>query len=226
MNKIFYRASIVLLSFISCTKTDDGLGDTGGGSTAPATINIINAVAGGADAQVEGLTNAIPYGASAGVDVVAGNSILHIYPVGDPARPYYNNSVATSPGERYSLFLSGIPGTTSSLLLQDSVHSYTDSTAGIRFVVLSPDAGPVSVNIAGRPSGSVFHNYPFGGNTLFGKYQADSQYPEYTFEFRNTSSDSLLLAYSLNTPRFHNVTIVFDGLAGNHTLNAFLINND
>ncbi|HZK64642.1 MAG TPA: hypothetical protein VFC34_10870, partial [Puia sp.] len=55
--KTGYIASCFLISIISCTKTGDYPGGSGGGggSTLPATINIINAVAGGTDAQVQGL---------------------------------------------------------------------------------------------------------------------------------------------------------------------------
>lgn len=220
-------ASCFLISVISCTKTVDDPGGSGGGggNTLPATINIINAVAGGTDAQVQGLPNPIPYGASAKADVVAGASTLHIYPVGNPSQPYFTNSVATVPGGKYSLFVAGKPGATSTLSLQDTVHTYADSTAGIRFVMLSPDAGPVSVNLAGKPAGSLFHDYHFGDHSLFLKFPADSQNSSYTVEFRRSGGDSLLLVYGFNAPLFQNATVVFDGLAGNQTLNTFLINN-
>lgn len=219
-------ASCFLISIISCTKTgDDPGGSGGGGNTLTATINIINAVAGGTDAQVQGLPNPIPYGASAKADVVAGASTLHIYPVGDPSHPYFTNNVATVPGGKYSLFVAGKPGATSSLPLQDTVHAYADSTAGIRFVMLSPDAGPVSVNLTGKPAGSLFHDYHFGDHSLFLKFPAGSQNSSYTVEFRSPGSDSLLLVYGFNAPLFQNATVVFDGLAGDHTLNTFLINN-
>ncbi len=132
-------ASCFLISVISCTKTVDDPGGSGGGggNTLPATINIINAVAGGTDAQ--GLPNPIPYGASAKADVVAGASTLHIYPVGNPSQPYFTNSVATVPGGKYSLFCgrktgrhqySVAAGHSAYLCRQYRRHTVCDAVAG------------------------------------------------------------------------------------------------
>jgi hypothetical protein len=87
----------------------------------------------------------------------------------------------------------------------------------------------------GKPNGSEVQSLSYKGITTFTDYSATSAVSNYTFQFRDANSGSLLTSYVLgninvlqNSIRFRNVTIMLYGLTGGvgtSVLKTGIINN-
>jgi hypothetical protein len=135
-------------------------------------------------------------------------------------------------GGIYSLFLTGSDTSSPDYLFTiDSLpyHGPTDSTVGIRFVNLSTDSNPISVNLEGDPNGSEVGSLTYKGITVFKDYlsNATASANGYLFVFRDALTGDSLTSFPLmdyNSPipgltdpntynqiTFKNVTLAFFG---------------
>lgn len=143
--------------------------------------------------------------------------------------PFFNGILDLPVGSIHTLFLAGTLSNPDTLLTTDHppYHPLSDSSAGIRFINLSPGSNPVSVNIQGAANGSEAVNLAYKGVTAFKNYAAGTEVNSYTFEFRDMSSGALLgratisamvtaagVSSDLNRLRYRNYTFVLDGLPG------------
>ena len=165
-------------------------------------------------------TDSILYGSSKVYSVTAGVDQVTIVNSKDTLHPIYDRSLKLDPGGVYSLFLSGQAPSLDTLFVKDVIPYRNDSTTGIRFINLSPNSNPLSINITGHTNGSETNNLAYKAITEFKTYQALSSNTTYKFEIRDAVSSTLLSTYTLNTPRFYNVTLVVKGVVGGSGVNA------
>ncbi|MDP4148749.1 MAG: DUF4397 domain-containing protein [Bacteroidota bacterium] len=143
----------------------------------------------------------------------AGSSVLNLYPAASPKSPYYDQTIQTAAGDNYSLFLSGSsPASVDDILIKESYTNYADSTCGVRFINLSPNSNPISVNVTGQANGSAVTSLAYKEYSGFIKFPAIAANPNYAFQIRDVGTGNILASYTLTTPYFNNVTIVFRGL--------------
>lgn len=217
INLILFACSIALM-LISCSKSSVK-------TTPLASLEIVNAVINSPGANLGSNPNTVYPGSYGQFGLIAGNSAIYVWPVGDSSQPYFNNNVTTVNGGIYSLFLAGGLTGVDTLLVHDTIPSYSDSSAGIRFINLSPGTNPVSIDIMGMANGSEAASLPYESITSFKKYSANSANTNYNFEIRDAVSDSLLYSFSQAPALFKNITIVIDGQLSDGSFGIFTVNN-
>lgn len=200
-------------------------------TTPLASLNLTNAIVSGATAKMGSNAATISSNAYTQFGLVAGTNPLYVYPSTDSLHPYYNNSISTNQGDVYSLFLTGTTSAVDAVVIKENIPYWTDSSAGIRFINLSPNTGGKPLNITLSASSSV--NEVSGLNykqyTDFKKYNGFYN-SAYTFEIRNDTSVSPhlpLATFALTSstvPRFANITLAIR--QSGSTVSVFRINND
>ncbi len=154
--------------------------------------------------------------------IPSGNQQLYAYPEGDSLHPYYNRTVQVNSGDMFSLFLSGQFPNIDTLFIKENIPYRTDSTFGLRFINLSPNAPAVNVTLSTSASINEFANITYKGATEFKTYAAPTPTTtSYTFQVRNAANNSILAsstitgtAITTGIPRFRNTTLVLRGLVG------------
>lgn len=236
-SKIVKFALIGQLLFVSCSKDADIVKQVPISS-----IILVNAVV-NSNMIIADFTNSdsvaayfsstppIPYGTSQEYSVPSGNVPLSIYPVADTSHPFFKGTIVLQGQFIYSLFLAGISNSQNkpdTVKTEDHppYHCSTDSTAGLRFINLSPNSNPISVNIQGDVNTKEVRNLVYKAFTEFKLYPANSNVIQYAFEIRDASSDNLLITFIYPASPFQNATIVLDGLNGgpDNSLGVFIVN--
>jgi len=157
-----------------------------------------------------------------------GNNAWNIFPLlpGDgnidlsnkavtPAVSYYKGTIKVADLDNYSLFLGGAsPAQVDAVLIKESYQNYNDSVCGVRFINLSPNSNPISVNLAGSANGSEVSSLAYRSYSDFKQYPATKANASYIFEIRDAGTGNKITSYSLPTPYFHNVTLMLGGLVG------------
>lgn len=156
---------------------------------------------------------------------------------GQASKYTFHQQIPVAAGNIYSLYITGTDTTAVDYLLShDQLPVHNDSTCGIRFINLSASSNPVSVNVKGQSNGSEVQNLAYKNITSFKNYAATYGISNYTFEFRDAASGTLLASYTLsgvnnntntngstNTVLFNNMTICLIGRPG--TQSTMLVNN-
>jgi hypothetical protein len=222
MKYLTYLVALVTCAilFSSCKKGDIELKPL-------ASINITNAIIGGATARLDSYAATISNNGSAQFGLVPGNNSLYVYPASDSLHPYYNNGIATAGGDVYSLFLAGTGSQVDAILIKENVPYHTDSTIGVRFINLAPNSGSLNITL----SSSSTTNQVSG--LAYKQYSEFKNYPglfnsSYTFQVRSATNPNTVLASfaftSATIPRFANVTLAIRQNGSGVAL--FRINND
>ncbi len=184
----------------------------------PSSLTIINAVVGSAP-LVTNFSGTDPITWYLGADKIAYNTFstsdyydnnqlasysgmqqLALYQYPDTLqkdKPLFNLALNLPSGSINSLYLTGTVDTPDTLFTVERLpfHAVSDSGAGIRFVNLSPNSAPVSINILGKDNGSEVAALPYKGITGFKSYPASQDISSYTFEFRDAATGTLLTTY-------------------------------
>ena len=133
----------------------------------------------------------------------------------------FYNILNLQPGGIYSLFFAGTDTSAPDYLFTVDtlpVHNSTDSTFDLRFVNLSTDSDPVSVDINGDSNGSEVASLAYKGVSSFKAYSASSTAAAtYTFEFRDLASGKLLSSYKFSG--------ILNGTGGNSSSNIYRFRN-
>jgi hypothetical protein len=146
-----------------------------------------------------GYENFYEYSPTAGNDtvyVVQSTDTLNFGPKASGLMFY--NILSLKKGDIYSLFLCGADTTSPDYLFTTDTlpyYSSADSVMGIRFVNLSTGANSVSINLEGKPNGSVVNNLPYKGITRFGQYANNSTINDYMFVVRDAATGDSLTQY-------------------------------
>jgi hypothetical protein len=161
--------------------------------------------------------------------LIAGNSSVYLWPTGDSAHPYYNKTVSTNNGDVYSLFLAGNAATQiDTILVKENIPYRTDSTAGIRFINLSPNSSPLNIVRKKTPTVNEVTGLSYKQMTSFMSYPGLYNSAD-TFLVRDAAGTQLA-QFNFTTatqPRFANVTLVIRGLVGSSpAIGVTRVNND
>ena len=131
----------------------------------------------------------------------------------------FNSVLNFTAGNLYSLFITGTDTASPDyVFVQDTVTQRTDSTAGIRFVNLSAESNPVSIDIKGQANGVVVPSLTYKGITGFMSFPATSAISSYIFEFRDVIGGNLLASYTLSGVNTHSPTVANTVLFRNLTI--------
>lgn len=215
---------------LSCTKESK--------LTGVSSLTVVNAVAGSDPYLIPYFGDKNPkswfvsgyqlrYGANIQTGSFSGKQKLIAYHYPDTSAhssPLYNLDIDLPVGTIHTLFLTGTTSATDTLFTTDVLpyHPPSDSSVGIRFVNLSKGGSPISINIAGAAQHPEISSLAYKGITSFINYPATAAVSDYTFEFRDAASGTLIETYVLsgindafsNTRRFRNLTIALIGIPG------------
>jgi hypothetical protein len=157
--------SIIIFALASCQKDDHRV------TTPPAKLAIVHAAPGTTAYDLKmnsnrlntvplNYSNFISYGV-----VSSGKSDFSITPKGSnvvEARA----SLGLKPYSAYSLYITGVPGNTDLLLTEDDLSYPAPGKAKLRFINLSPDAGPVNLQLLADTT-RLFSNVAYKSTTAF-----------------------------------------------------------
>ena len=232
MKAPFYKYFALWILFgagLSCTKESKPAGS--------AALTVVNAVAGSDPFLIPifgGDTLATYVGAYQlryGATMLTGNytgkqrlTFYHYPDTGAHSAALYHLDIDLPVGSIHTLFLTGTTSSADTLFTTDVIpyHPSSDSSVGIRFINLMAGSAPVSVNLAGAAQGSEISSLPYKGITPFTNYSATAAISDYTFEFHDAASGTLIGTYLLsgvndtfsNSRRFRNLTLALIGIPG------------
>jgi len=226
MRKNLYLAVFfICLIFTSCNKTDFDI------ASAPAAVNLVNAVAGNnvqLNVNFTGTQIIYSEGKKLGYYEFDGKYVNGLLTLGlrsenpiplvvalstDTIKPIFNQSVTFRPGDIYSLFICGKPESPAYLFVKDSLNAITDSVTSVRFINLSQDIDAVSINIIGQRDGSEIKRLKYKQISNFKTYPAKVDNSLYVYEIRDAGTQELLTTfYYDDVARFRHVTLILRGL--------------
>jgi len=191
-------------------------------------LNIINTVPNSPGAMLSAYSNTVFPGSYGQFGLIATtNPQIYVWPSGDSTHPYYNSSLSAVNGGIYSLYLIGTDPQTNTLLFKDTIPSYADSLMGARFINLSPDSGPLTIDFTDTAVHPLVSSLSYKSITSFKTLPAVSAIINnggYNFEMRDTAGN-VLFTLNLAAVMFKNVTIVANGSVTGGTFSAFTVNN-
>jgi hypothetical protein len=181
-----------------------------------ASLNVTNAVVGGKTVKLNSNIgdSATNYNYKVfGLNV--GNNSVYIYPTDDSTHPYYSNMVQTNNGDVYSLFLAGNVATkVDTVLLRESIPTYTDSSYAVRFINLVFNSQPITITLSTSPSVAQFTGIIYKQASAFKTYTAKLSVATDTFQVRDAVTNSILASYPIVKPRFFSCTLAWKGMVG------------
>lgn len=211
MKRIIYLMAVITISLASCKKDEVKL-------TPLTSLNVANFVTAGKKIKLGSNAATINNNANTHMALVAGDNNLYVWPVEDSLKPYFvNPKFSTQSGEVYSLFLHGDTLAPEGIVIKENIPYRKDSTAGIRFINLSPNSTPLNITLSTTPEINEVTELAYKNYTEFKTYPGLAS-STYTFEVRdaNTVAPAPPLAtFSLSAsqvPRFANITLVIRGM--------------
>jgi len=215
----------LLLVFSSCKKENANVGVV--------SLNLIHATANMDNIAVSFSATPIPYyqnpaniGFATNYEygLPPGMQALSVLSSDDTAKVAWAGILNMQPGKIYSFYLTGQKGRIDTLFQQDLIPVYTDSTVGVRFVNLSPDSKPVSINRTGSASKEVV-NLGYKQISTFKNYSGATDVGgAYEFEIRDQQTDNVLATFVWYYTLQKCNTIVIGGLS-NSGISVFQVNN-
>lgn len=196
-------------------------------------LNVINASADQGSVYVNTFGSPIIYSRFAQLyghsqqvySLAPGNNNISVIAVTDTLHPFYNQDINVVKGGIYSLYVYGTAAQYQATVIKDNIPAVQDSSAGVRFINLSPDSQPVTVNIQGS-SNAEFTSLAFKQISNFKMYSAKTNVGGvYNFEVRDAASGALLTTYSWYFKPFFCQTLVISGLQSDGSFNLFSVNN-
>lgn len=197
------------------------------------TMTTVNAVVGGGGMKLGSQAITIANNNFAQLSLLAGSNDLYAWPVADSLHPYFSYPKFFSEHrEVYSLFVCGQVGSVEGIIIKEDIPYRMDSTAGVRFINLSPNSKPLNITLSTTPTINEVSNLEYKQYTEFKSYPGLYN-STYTFQIRDASTASPappLATFTLTTstvPRFSNVTLVIRGLVrATPALGITRVNND
>jgi hypothetical protein len=198
-----------------------------------ASFAVVNAVSGGITAKLGSNATTISNNGFAQFSLNTGSNDLYVWPINDSLHPYVTYSkFMVVDNEMYSLFLTGTSAAPEGVLIKETIPYRTDSTAGIRFINLSPNTNnkPINVTLSTSPTVIEIANLGYKQYTEFKTYMGTYN-STYTFQVRNDTCASpkpplgTVALPASAVPRFANITLVIrqNGAGG---VSIFRVNND
>jgi hypothetical protein len=230
MRKVCY------LLLLNCLVAASACKKTSSGTSGIASLNIINAsvdlpsvVVNFSDTALPFYLNQAPISSNSSMEfgVPAGANPLIVVSSADTVKPVYRGTLDVQAGGIYSLYLAGQGGVADTVFTKDEIPVYADSSVGVRFINLSPDSKPISVNLAANdPTQTEFSNLTYKQIVGFKTYSANSNIGgSYNFEIRDQASGSLLTTFSWSYTLSKNNTLVINGSENDSSIAVFQVNN-
>jgi hypothetical protein len=174
--------------------------------------------------------NFIQYGSSFQYSVSDATTPIRLTSAEDTLQPWIQGKMSLEAGGIYSLYVAGKDGKQiDTLLSKDVLPSYSDSTAGVRFINLMESKREVTINLEGNsPDQPEFGSIGFKQSTAFKGYSARTGILSYNFEIHDKQSGEMITTFSWSLKIFRNTTIVIlgqDDPSGALTANAFQVNH-
>lgn len=231
--KLLLLATALVTGIVACKKTDVHLAP-------PASVTIVHAMASGktvipifGEGAVTYYSSAktVAYGAAAYYSNTSGYSPFYVVKSTDTLHPIFQGGFDLTAGNTYSLFISGDTTKPDTMFVKDVFPTINDTSAGVRFVNLSPKSAAINVNIKGNAAAKTeFSGIEYRQISDFKVFPAGSAVGgKYIFEIRNQPNDSLLVTYTWTYSKFRSHTLVLGGAvstAGKPTsLKIFAVNN-
>jgi len=171
----------------------------------------------------------VTYGTSVEFGKPSGSLPVVLISSQDTLHPFYKNTLNLSAGGSYSLYVIG-QNQAETMLLKDEIPAFQDSTSGVRFVNLSPDSEPITINLQGNsPSQTEFTSLAYKQISDFKSYPAPITLKNYKFEIRDAATGTLLSTFTWTFKRFYCNTLVVYGLEndsfGNFPFGIFQVNH-
>lgn len=210
MKKLSIALTIIILTAIySCKKSEVVF-------TPTANLLVANAVVGGGTLTLNQTTQTVSNNNSTNFPLFTGQTKINLSNnTLTPAVNYYSQSLVVSNSANYTLFLGGAsPNAIDPVLITENYKNYIDSICGVRFINMSPNSNPISVNIVGQANGSEVSGLAYKAYSIFKQYPAKSINKTYAFQIKDATTGNLITSYTLSTPYFHNVTIMLRGMVG------------
>jgi hypothetical protein len=187
--------------------------------TPSAAITITNAVAGSGAMVLNGSPNqnytSVASFTSQAFPLLAGGQTIDVSdPAATPAITYFHRAVNITDKGNYSLFLAGLSATQAdTIFITETFTNPTDSSCGVRFINLSPDSGPLSINITGGDPGGETPSLAYKAYTNFKLHSARiaDVIAGIGFEIHDAATGNLLTTYTLIPSTFHNITLAIAG---------------
>ncbi len=171
----------------------------------------------------------VGYGASQLYSRVAGTNPLLVVPITDTAFKIFKGSMTLQSGGIYSFFLSGDTAHADTMLIQDNIPYYADSSTGVRFINLATGGKSLIVSLTGDPSHVPITTLSYRQISGFIKYAATiAAGGSYSFDVRDQATGDSLTTYTWSYPRFRSNTIVIAGStdpSSTTPLNVFSVAN-
>ncbi|MGH2646378.1 MAG: DUF4397 domain-containing protein [Ginsengibacter sp.] len=171
----------------------------------------------------------LSYGSWMEYGIPSGATPLVVVSAEDTSHPLLDGTMDLKAGGIYSLYLTGNGAKADTIMKRDTIPYYSSVLAGVRFINLSPDSQPVSINLEGNAiTQTEFNNLTYRQITPFKAYDASVQFGTYTFEIRDASTGNLLTTFSWNYTAAKSNTLVISGSvdpASSTPLQVFQVNN-
>jgi len=210
------------------------------GDPAPAGLTALNVINASTDVPSVAVNFTIPptpfykqqavvgYGSVAEYGNLPGSLPLTLVSSADTTQNLFQGTLNIGKGKIFSLYICGTLPRVDTLLMQDNIPVHRDSTSGLRIINLSPDSGPLSVNIAGA-SATDFTPLAYKQISAFKSYPVTSAIINnggYNFEVKD-GSGNVVATFSWNNSffPFKNYTMVISGLASQSSVQVFQVNN-
>lgn len=156
-----------------------------------------------------------------------GSNPVNIISSADTTGSVFHGSLNLQLGGIYSLYLAGNSTKADTVFMKDNIPYYgADSVAGARFINLSPDSQPVSINLQGSAT-KEFSSLAYKKITAFKKYPATMAVINnggYVYEVTDASGNVLTTFYWTPTV-FKNNTLVISGSISDGSISVFPVNN-
>lgn len=227
MKKILYSVISAILLFLgsACEKDKTEY-------KATANINVINATIGTGSVKVNpGAGSGFSYAAATSLPAYAnsmygafvGNNTVTVVSATDTTKTLFQRSISLQPIS--TLYLSGQSPALDTMFRVEQNLPYIasavanpDNSVYIRFVNLSPNSPPLSINIKSTTTvPNEVNALPYQGISPFKKYDALTTTPNYVFEIRNAATNVVLFTtptYNVANIRYKTISIVIKGLVG------------
>lgn len=191
-------------------------------ATSLASLQVTNVVSGGAELQFANNVATIANNSAVAFAMLAGTQQVKLTSKETPNKVYYDKTYDFLNGGLYSVFLTGTPDFVESVFVKEELRSsYSEDVFGARFINLSKESAPISVNLAGETNGSFISRLEYLSISAFKKVSSVAAEGDKVFEIRNATNGMLITSFTVpgyDMPRFRNITLVFTGVLGSEFL--------
>jgi hypothetical protein len=235
------KLNIIMLFFplaLSCRRSS-------GPTISPASINIINAMPNSnpvipvfndvGPLQSFGEAQTVFYPFSMLYSPLSGMNTLYIVQNTDTTpielkQKLFAGTLTLKAGAIYSFFMSGDTTNPDTLLVQDHIPIYNDSSAGIRFINLSAGSQPMCVTMTGNSVNQLeFTGLSYKSISRWNAYNANSSIPGYyNFTIHDLATGDSLTSVTWSYAAFRSNTMIICGSEASGSsmpLQVFQMNN-